>query len=444
MSCSLDKYKVAYEKLVKDVQKLHPDLSEEKQQIIIGRSWGRALVEKKLMSEAEARMFDYIMAKSHNGKILMMPNGSSKKQLFETPLRIEKKAQNVTVYLLNGQQFTFANGSTVSKLTGNRNYMTSPIMERIEENSAYIKYGSEVDSSREEWVFNEETGQAEKKSLKDKLDGYETIAEGDLINNPEDVKKFIDTLVDMDKEEVTAEEVEFLKEVADIIADPIEKYGREISVKVKKTAMGNDGFIVFNGEQKGIYLDINDKKSRLGNEMSAAQRYVHELVHGVTHFAYKYGGARLTGTISRLKKLHNKTMEEVTWEDLMPDVSVDYEAEKHQAKARWKYINENMEEFIAYAMTHKKLRDKMMKIDAGRIHKDMKGMSLWGKLKEMVSRMISAAFEKARKEPADMKADELMMKLTKDLMSANDLAVKQYNNKILNSTAEAFEVAEDW
>lgn len=431
MSCIRDEFREHMSRA--EIDMAH--LGQADRQITSTRNWTRSLLSKGKTNKVEAIILDYIAAKSATGEMVMQSDG---KTVIKEPMLVKKNGNSLTVTMSDGTKATWMNGRADSVYKDAVSY-NSEIMKDIEHNATL---GSD---NTDEWIFDEKLNKSRRKTAKEKLEGYELISSNDLINEPEAIKDLIDVLVDKEQTAVSDAEVDMLKEVVDMIADPIAKYGREMNVNIKREADKNGGFINFGGENKGIYLSVNTRTRPLGNEMSVAQRYVHELVHGVTHFAYNYGSAKLTGTVTRLKQLHEQVMSEVDWKVFMPEVSVDYEAEKAIAQARWEYLNSSenaIEEFIAYAMTHKPLRDVMDNMVVSRTDKSMKDMNMWQQFKEYVNRMISWAFEKARNEPQGTKASAVMQKLTKDLMEANDLAVKNYNKGVVRDSLDMLDSAE--
>ncbi len=286
--------------------------------------------------------------------------------------------------------------------------------------------------------------------VKKKIENFEEVTAGDLMNNPDDVKLFMNKLIKIDNVAVSAETKAMLNEVIDIVADPLKKYSRKMNVLLNMEADNNGGEIKFRTDKngkRGIKLHRGTTAQAWGNDMSLAERYVHELIHATTYYAYHQNSAKVSGTISRLKKLHGKVMEEIVWQDLLPETSIDPDMEEKVAKIQWDYMNSSehaLEEFMALGMTNKRIRKKLSEIDAGRMHSSYKGMTMLQKLNEWVQRLIAGAFEKFRTEPHGMKADELLMKLHKEMMEANSLATKGWNNKIIDKTTEAMDSIEEW
>jgi hypothetical protein len=272
------------------------------------------------------------------------------------------------------------------------------------------------------------------------IDDYREIKDGDLINNPEHIKKFVEKLIDIDKVEISTGEKKLLMNVIDLIADPIKQYGSKMKVYLDDKADKNGGAINFGRKGFGIYLNASEGIPRANNDLSVAERYVHELVHAVTFFAINYGGHKSAPAIHRLKRLHNAAMKKITWQDLMPEVSINKDEEEKIAKAQFDYMNHgknSLEEFLAIAMTNKRVNDILSGISMKREPKDTKKMSMMEKVYEYAGRMFDFVFRTYKKEGNGIHGDKLLVKLTHELMDINRSVVSGkdgWNDSIVNNT----------
>jgi len=428
MTCSNDKIVDSYNELFNTIKEANVGQSEAEIRRVTNKTWND--MESNAMNAIENRILEYLHYNSKDG-VTTLNRVTSDKTYTGTPVLVRRNAKGITVIMDDKTSFTFKNGAPQTLHEGK--VVQLPMMANIEDKIMANFLGSDS---------NDAAG----RTFQERVNNADHIYKEDLINNPENVQTMIDKLIEQDLVELDKDTVAMLKEVGNIVADPIKKYGKKMNVYVNNKMDQNGGSISFEHGKLGLFLEVGTQSPVVGNAQSAAEKYVHELVHAVTYYAVNYAPAEVSGTISRLKKLHAEVMPKVSWETFMPEVSINYEMEKEIAQARYDYLNSSkhsLEEFIAYAMTHKRFRDALSKLDAGRRKNSTKDMGYWDTLKEYVSRLIETTFERLRKEPKGMKADMLLMKLHKELMEANTLAVKGWNNKVMESVTDTMDNLEE-
>jgi len=428
MTCSNDKIVDSYNELFNTIKEANVGQSEAEIRRVANKTWNE--MDSNTMNAMENRILEHLHYNSKDGQTTLN-HVTSGKTHTGTPVLVRRNAKGVTVIMDDKTRYTFKDGAPQTLHNGR--VVQLPMMANIEEKVMANFLGSDS---------NDASG----RTFQERVDNADHIYKEDLINNPENVQTMIDKLIEQDLVELDKDTVAMLKEVGNIVADPIKKYGKKMNVYVNNKMDQNGGSISFEHGKLGLFLEVGTQSPIVGNAQSAAEKYVHELVHAVTYYAVNYAPAEVSGTISRLKKLHAEIIPKVSWETFMPEVSINYEMEKEIAQARYNYLNSSkhsLEEFIAYAMTHKRFRDAMSKITVSRKKTSTKDMGYWDTFKELVGRLVEATFERLRKEPKGMKADMLMMKLHKELMQANTLAVKGWNNKVMESVTDTMDTTEE-
>ena len=244
------------------------------------------------------------------------------------------------------------------------------------------------------------------------------ILEKGLITDDRKMLKVFDELVEMDKVEQDVEHVRTLREVLKKVAGPLAKALPEIAVHLDETASRNSGMIEIGGKEADIYLGRGLSEQAYGGEMTLVEKYVHEVIHAATYWAMRSENNEAARIRNRLMQLHERAMKELTVEDLLPEVSINAKAELEVAKQTYKYINENIEEFVAYAMTNKKVMGKLATMTIRQVKEEPKGFL--NTLIHWLGKLVDMVVMKWRNEPKDMKADKLAVKLVHELMQINN------------------------
>ncbi|MGD8305560.1 MAG: hypothetical protein PVF17_02810 [Ignavibacteria bacterium] len=259
--------------------------------------------------------------------------------------------------------------------------------------------------------------------------------------NVDHMNKVLDQLMEKDNIHISDNHKTHLKEVLKKLIDPTLKALPEMSVYLNEKASHNFGeFQVKNGTA-GIWLGRKDAEQSYGNEMSISEKFVHELVHGATHFALNYRTQEIAGTINRLTRLHDAAMELLTVEDLMPDTTINEEVERKIAEDRLEYIGKNPEEFFAYAVTHEKVFNKLKDLEVYTEPKRKEGFV--NAVMHYLDKVINFALMKWRKEPKTMRGDMLIMKLFHETMQANNTAEREIDKTIVDTASEVIDNLEE-
>ena len=247
----------------------------------------------------------------------------------------------------------------------------------------------------------------------------------DLVNNPENMIAFMESLIDIDDVKISDEHKARLEKVVSMIAGAGKNFIPDTFVYLNKQASKNGGFIEFSGSKKGIYIGVGGNGLNR-TEMSAAEAYVHELVHAATEYAKNNNKSEIAMTILRLQTLREDAMNALKWEDFLPDNQQYNSAEEiESAKKTYEYLTDpdvGLSEFIAMGMTNEKIIKKLEEIKVYR-DKDVASKGFFGALYDMVDKLFRFVMSTSRHERQNIKGDELLIKLTIELSKANNKAM---------------------
>lgn len=247
----------------------------------------------------------------------------------------------------------------------------------------------------------------------------------DLVNNPDNMVSFMKELYDIDDVKISDEHKARLEKVVGMLAGAGKNFIPDTFVYLNKQAEKNGGFIEFSGSKKGIYIGVGGNGLNR-TEMSAAEAYVHELIHAATEYAKNNSKSEVAMTILRLQALREDAMKSLKYEDFLPDNQQYSSSEEiESAKKTYEYLADpevGLSEFIAMGMTNEKMIKKLEEIKVYR-DKDVAFKGFFGALYEMVDKLLRFVMSASRHERPDIKGDELLIKLTMELAKANNKAM---------------------
>jgi len=262
------------------------------------------------------------------------------------------------------------------------------------------------------------------------------IKQAELVKDPTKAIELAERLAESDSVNISSAQKNRLINILGTITNPLKNFIPELSIYLNEKAEKTGGVIVLAGKNAGIYINKADRAPTDVTQMSAVEAYVHEMIHSTTAYAIRQRGAKVAGTIQRLKTLRTKVMKELTAEHLLPDVYIDRDAELANAEEILDYMNGNLEEFLAIALTNEKVFSKLKDMKAYRDPKeDYK--NLWEQVLDFAGRLLDMVFRVARKEGKEFKNDELLMKLMLELAENNNRIVEVEKQGILSRTFEA-------
>ena len=271
---------------------------------------------------------------------------------------------------------------------------------------------------------------------------YEVLLEKEQMRNVATVKATADTLNEMDDVGVSEEHKAHLHSVLGFVLDPTLKAIPEMAVYLDNKAKRNGGVFVPTEGKEGIYLETGREELEYGNKMSLMETYVHEMVHAATHFGINFGGSRTASAMNKLRELRKQAMGVLTVDDFMPDVVINREVETAIAKERYDYVNDHIEEFLAYALTNQKIFNKIKGLKLDRKPKEQAD-TYYGKLLALAKTVIDSALMFWRRERKSIKGDNLLYKLSKDIMLANNKANDHIDRSVIDKLSTTIDIAEN-
>lgn len=262
---------------------------------------------------------------------------------------------------------------------------------------------------------------------------YEKL-EYDVWNDQDNALKLFDTLANL--EEGNTEHNTYLRELLSKITDPTKQILNEFKVQLNKDADANYGIAQPFGKTPQLLLNIKEG-SNTANGMSAAEAYVHEMLHMSVEVAKELEKGQLGTTLAEMRTLFEKARKEVKAEDLVEDGDV------KAAQEKYKYIFGNEEtglsEFIAYAMTNATFKERLSQIKIGEQKADINTDSLWGKLAALVVKMYEHIRDLVTKRDKNMPMDERIGALVTHMWLLNNRTVKQAG--LMNRISDGMEYA---
>ena len=227
----------------------------------------------------------------------------------------------------------------------------------------------------------------------------------DLTTDPEKAIEFAKELRGKDGVTISDQHAQSLLDTLNMFLGNNKKFIRGMNVYLNDKAKENKGIIVFQDEgdtKKGVYLDTYNGAQTAGNQMSAMEVYVHELMHAATEYALNLDKEGVSNQVARLRKLQSDVMATMTIETLLPKhSSYSKEEEIKIAEARLAHLRskEGLSEFIALGLTNEQVKAKIANTKVYR--EKVKAKNLWEALVEMIGMLFDTAFQIKRKESKD-------------------------------------------
>lgn len=244
---------------------------------------------------------------------------------------------------------------------------------------------------------------------------------GDL-DTTDRMQQLVEQLNAVDQDAVSIEMVDSYKEL--IGSMKIEGFGKLVAT-LDKDAESTLGRYTNNK----ISVRIGKFKQVAGNSMSAAEVYVHELVHAYTAFALRSDNIGASNIRRKLRYLRDRMAEGNDWKMFMPEVSYDAKEEEANAKAKWKYVFENskdggLDEFIAHVLTHPILvaKAKSTKVQEQEVKK-----TLFDVVVAMFSKLMNALAGRFSLASSNKAVYDEVLALTHALGQINNEAVVTHN-----------------
>lgn len=239
---------------------------------------------------------------------------------------------------------------------------------------------------------------------------YEKL-EYDIWNDQSNAMKLFDKMVELDG--VNDEHTQYLKDLLSKITDPSKEILNAFKVYLNTEAEKNQGIAVPFGSNPHIKLDVVEGSMSKGG-MSAAETYVHEILHMSVEAARQFGKGPLAGVLAEMRKLYDKAGEEIKAEEF-PDV---YEYIFGNEKA-------GISEFIAYAMTNKAFKARLNQIKIGTAEMEVDTSTIWGKVSNLVIKMYETIRDIVAKRDPTEKMDDRIGELVTRMWMHNKQTVEK-------------------
>jgi len=273
-----------------------------------------------------------------------------------------------------------------------------------------------------------------KNSYKDEsLKGYKKVYDA-TFNDIRSVKKLVKSLNDESDNKLSAEQVKHLNSILDIYVDRASSIMPEIKIKLNSKGDINFGAFVPYGKKRGIYVSTSEGDNVGHSAQNPAERLVHEIVHAATYYAIESKDSKVANVLTRGQRLHEQVVKQITWKDLITENSENTSKEDERAaKEMLEHLKgrDGFHEFIALGLTNEKLISKLktLEVTPGKF-KDATNML--EALKFLFLDIMNIILDIVRREPKGQKAYELMAKLTVELASANNRAIRTQEKATLS------------
>jgi len=269
----------------------------------------------------------------------------------------------------------------------------------------------------------------------------EVVLSGNEINNFKSIESLLEELDSMDNIGTSDEHKTHIMRIAKHLVNGLKKPVQEMNVYLSDKYAKNHGFIEFKNNP-GIYLKRGYETRTHGTDMSLIETFVHELVHGATHYGFKEHKVELSRELILLSKLRRKALEVLTPEDLMGDVVLNEAEEYKIAEDRLDYMaGENgLEEFMAMALSNEKIFNKLKGI---KLSEKKKVTTLWDSLSNAFTSIMDSVFALMGKKERTMQGDKLLMKLVSDIGKLNHEAEYVKSNTYTAQASRLIDAAEE-
>lgn len=227
-----------------------------------------------------------------------------------------------------------------------------------------------------------------------------------------------DELVGLDSS-LDNKHVEEMRDLLEKITDPQSKILNEFKVFINRKATANSGAVVMYSNTANMVLNVNESSTSNG-KMSAAEAYVHEMLHLSVEMARKYKKGPLSSIVGDLHALYEKAASEIKIDDLVVN------GDRKEATKLWNYMfnNENgLSEFIAYGMTNAKVKEVLGKLKVKDTKTD-KDASILTQIANKVIELWDVIRKVVLKNPNEEFADGRLAQLVADMWELNNRTVE--------------------
>lgn len=257
-------------------------------------------------------------------------------------------------------------------------------------------------------------------SVSDRVTEYHEEFKEEIWNDQEAALRLFDELAAVDGVQNT-EHMSELRELLENMTEPTKQVMNKFKVYLNNEAEKNNGVAVPYGNDPRIIINYSTSNTTNG-DMSAAEVYVHEMVHMSVEVAKDFEKGAVASEIAELNRLYELAANKVTVEDLVENGNT------ARAERMWNYMFSNeesgMSEFLAYAMTNEKLKAKLKTISAKKAKEDLATKTLWDKVVFGVVTLFNTIRDVVMAKSDQDMADDRLGKLVTELWAHNNQTIE--------------------
>ncbi len=273
------------------------------------------------------------------------------------------------------------------------------------------------------------------------------IIQAELINDTSKSEQVLDELLEIDNTFVSAEQSKMLHDALKHNTSMLKKVIPDMIQVINKNTDKVTGKLTMEGKDAGLWVNTGNGVVVAGNQMSAGEAYVHEMIHASIEFALLNHKDYLSNTINDIQYVYKKFLENITEEDFMPslDDSIDRDVERQNAKNRIKYLKNpktGFNEFIVMSQTNTVVRDVLDRsVTAG--YDKKRGKTIYQKLIAFIQNIYNSLYTLKRLEPENRNGLYAMNKYVQELNAVNNIAIGKISNHnfIINGMNKIMKVA---
>ncbi len=271
-----------------------------------------------------------------------------------------------------------------------------------------------------------------------------TVINAEMMNNMEKTQEIFNNLAEIDGKDLSAEDKKFINDALGDLIDNVKTVMPEMIQVLNFDQKENIGEIILEGEKKGIYIGVSQSSLIAGNQMTAAETYVHELWHAALEYAMKDKLSEITEQVKDIKKIYKEFTEKATYEIFMPEIgSGNRTLEMKIAKDRLNYLKNpksGFNEFLVYFKTNKNVHDFVRdNIIVGKTEYESK--TAWDKFIKLINQIYDFVSGMKRGSVVNLDGATAMNKLINEIHNVNNIAVSgiEQHNKYLESMTKIFD-----
>ncbi len=271
-----------------------------------------------------------------------------------------------------------------------------------------------------------------------------TVINAELMNDMTKTQEIFDDLVEIDGKDLSAEDKKFIDKALNDLIGSVKTVLPEMIQVLNFDQKENIGEIILDGDKKGIYIGVSQGSLIAGNQMTAAETYVHELWHAALEYALKDKLNKITEPVNDIKKIYKEFTEKATYEIFMPEIgSGNRTLEMKIAKDRLKYLKNpvtGFNEFLVYFKTNKNVHDFVRdNIVVGKTEYASK--TAWDKFMKMINQIYNFISFFKRGSVVNLDGATAMNKLINEIHNVNNIAISgiEHHNRYMESMTKIFD-----